>query len=104
MTNRWGFLVLVALDPGPLRFHLLRDAVEGISEKMLSQTLKLLIRDGLIERRVVPAVPPQVSYALTSLGAGITPRLDSIADWIGQNLDAIGQAQDRYDRDNQSQV
>lgn len=99
VTGRWGFLILIALAPGPLRFHLLRDGVEGISEKMLSQTLKLLIRDGLVSRSVAATVPPQVSYALTPMGREIARRLDEVSAWIGAHVGMIARAQEDYDRE-----
>src|SRR3982074_2915838 len=68
VTSRWAPHIVSALRDGPLRFFELRDAIDGITEKMLSQKLRVLVRDGLIERTVVPSTPPQVSYELTELG------------------------------------
>ncbi|MEV4896171.1 helix-turn-helix domain-containing protein [Nonomuraea sp. NPDC055795] len=68
VTSRWGMLIMVALRDGPLRFYLLRDRIGGISEKMLSQSLRGLVRDGLVHREVEPSVPPKVTYSLTGLG------------------------------------
>jgi len=99
VTSRWGFLVLIALFDGPLRFYLLRGAVQGISEKMLSQSLKLLIRDGLVLRTVEPTVPPQVTYELTSSGKEIAEQLDKVSAWIGENVSHIALSQSRYDND-----
>lgn len=99
VTSRWGFLVLIALFDGPLRFYLLRGAVQGISEKMLSQSLKLLIRDGLVLRTVEPTIPPQVTYELTSSGKEIAERLDKVSAWIGENVPHIALSQSRYDND-----
>lgn len=100
VTSRWGFLVLIALVDQPLRFYLLRNHVEGISEKMLSQTVKLLVRDGLIVRHVEPTIPPQVSYELTEMGRGIAERLDKVSQWIGEHVTDIEQAQKRFDQIN----
>ncbi|WP_200940209.1 helix-turn-helix domain-containing protein [Devosia sp. Root436] len=80
VTSRWALLILASLSVGPMRFHMLRDRVDGISEKMLSQTLKTLCRDGLIDRTVEPTVPPQVTYELTQIGlelAGLLRELSS---------------------------
>src|SRR3954453_2712293 len=66
--SKWGSLALLALGEGGYRFNALRRRVEGVSEKMLSQTLQALERDGLVVREVVTAIPPRVEYALTPLG------------------------------------
>ncbi|TGG90265.1 transcriptional regulator [Natronospirillum operosum] len=97
VTSRWGFLILIALADGPLRFYVLRNSVEGISEKMLSQTLKLLMRDGLVSRHVEETIPPRVTYALTDMGHAITTHLNGVSNWIGDHVDAIAQAQKQFD-------
>lgn len=97
ITSRWAMLVLVSLYDGPRRFHQLRDGIEGISEKMLSQTLKTLARDGLLQRDVEPTVPPQVSYQLTTLGQSLTEELRGLIGWIGGHIDAVLQAQRAHD-------
>ena len=83
VTSRWGILVLIALADGPLRFYILRNEVECVSEKILSQTLKLLMRDGLVLRSVETSVPPKVSYELTAMGHGLAARLSGVSSWIG---------------------
>jgi DNA-binding HxlR family transcriptional regulator len=97
VSARWGVLVLTALLVGDLRFYQLRDRIEGVSEKMLAQTLRTLVRDGLVQREVEPVTPPQVSYRLTALGEGITARLGGLTDWIRDNAAAILAAQAAYD-------
>jgi DNA-binding HxlR family transcriptional regulator len=97
VSGRWGVLVLTALLAGDLRFYQLRDRIEGVSEKMLAQTLRTLVRDGLVHREVEPMTPPQVSYRLTALGMGITARLGDLTDWIRDNAAAILVAQAAYD-------
>lgn len=97
ITSRWGILVLVALKDGSLRFHQVRDRIEGISEKMLAQNLRVLARDGLLERTVRPTAPPEVSYALTPLGHQAVARLCEVVTWISQSAEAILAAQARYD-------
>ena len=89
VTSRWAVLVLTAMVDGPLRFYELRDKVEKVSEKMLSQTLRTLMQDGFVAREVAPTSPPAVSYALTPLGVGITEPLRALTDWIRDHADAI---------------
>ncbi|MBE1532170.1 winged helix-turn-helix transcriptional regulator [Actinomadura algeriensis] len=98
VTGRWGVLVLTALHGGDLRFFELRDRIEGISEKMLSQTLRTLVRDGLVLRTVEPTVPPRVTYALTDLGRGIGEPLRALTGWIRTHAAEIAAARDAHDR------
>lgn len=98
VTSRWGVLILSALTDGPQRFYELRDRIEGVSEKMLSQNLRVLTRDGLVERTVTPTVPIQVTYRLTTLGADLTLRLRALVSWIGDHTDQILDAQLRHDQ------
>jgi DNA-binding HxlR family transcriptional regulator len=81
ITSRWGALVLTGLCDGPLRFSELRTKIQGISEKMLSQTLRTLVTDGLVARSVEPSSPPKVSYRLTDLGEGLSEHLRRLFDW-----------------------
>jgi DNA-binding HxlR family transcriptional regulator len=97
VTSRWGTLVLAALVEGPHRFAALRNKVAGISEKMLSQTLKQLVRAGLVDRSVQATVPPQVTYALTSLGSDLATPLCQLIHWIGAHTDDLLTAQQNYD-------
>jgi len=89
VTSRWGVLLLVALLAGTHRFSELRHKVNGISEKMLAQTLQWLEGDGFVERISYPVVPPHVEYTLTPLGQEIGKKVESLADWIETNLPAI---------------
>ncbi|AOS63196.1 transcriptional regulator, HxlR family [Actinoalloteichus hymeniacidonis] len=98
IASRWGILVLAALRDGPLRFSAIRDRIDGISEKMLAQNLRLMVRDGLVDRAVEPTAPPQVSYALTPLGDELTVPLQGMLDWVALRAHDIVAAQDRYDR------
>lgn len=99
LTSRWGLLAIVALSRGPHRFYMLRDSIGGISEKMLSQTMLTLTRDGLVHRTVDPTIPPKVTYSLTPLGQEIAPRLRTITEWIGNRIEVISEAQTRFDTD-----
>lgn len=97
VSNRWGGLVLGALRERDLRYSEIRARVGGISEKMLAQTLDVLERDGLIERRSYPVVPPHVEYALSASGRELAGRLMDLFDWIGANVETFVRAQKRYD-------
>lgn len=96
-TGRWTLLILWSLKSGPVRFYRIRDAVEGISERVLSSSLKELCRHGLISRHVEPSVPPKVSYRLTQCGEGLLDVMDHLTGWIAKELDGIEVAKRRYD-------
>lgn len=93
VTSRWGVLVLVALMEGTHRFSDLRRKVGGVSEKMLAQTLQCLERDGFINRVSLPVVPPHVEYTLTPMGVEVGHKVESLADWIEDNLTRIMKVQ-----------
>ncbi|MER6673585.1 helix-turn-helix domain-containing protein [Streptomyces sp. NPDC000983] len=97
VTGRWGALTLGALHEGPLRFNELRRRVDGVSEKMLSQTLHALERDGLVDREAQPTNPPRVDYELTPLGRGVAERLLDLIHFVEGRMDGVLQARDRYD-------
>lgn len=98
VNSRWGTLILLSLRDQTLRFYELRDRIGGISEKMLSQNLRLLVRDGLIEREVEPTTPPKVSYALTELGQEAAVPLQDLLDWIQRRAFDVVRAQRRHDK------
>jgi DNA-binding HxlR family transcriptional regulator len=89
VTSRWGVLLLVGLLSGTHRFSELRRKVNGISEKMLAQTLQWLESDGFVERIAYPVIPPHVEYRLTPLGQEIGKKVEALADWIEMNLAGI---------------
>jgi DNA-binding HxlR family transcriptional regulator len=95
--DRWSLLVLYALENGTLRFQELRRTVDGVSQKMLTQTVRALERDGLISRTIYPSVPPKVEYSLTPLGRGLTERISAIRMWAYDNIDDIEQARREFD-------
>jgi DNA-binding HxlR family transcriptional regulator len=97
ITGRWGLLILVALVPDSMRFHVLRDSIVGVSEKMLAETLRTLTRDGLVRRMVEPTTPPRVSYELTQLGRGVSEPMLAVMGWLGDNIDEIQACQARFD-------
>jgi DNA-binding HxlR family transcriptional regulator len=98
VTNRWTLLILWALKGGTLRFYALRDSVEGISERVLSQNLKALCRAGLIERKVEPTIPPKVSYTLLPSSYQLLDIMGRLTSWIGENVMGVRDAQRRYDQ------
>lgn len=90
VTSKWGVLVLLALAEGaPLRWSELRRRAEGVSEKMLAQTLRTLQSDGLVDRHAQPVVPPHVEYSLTALGHELADHLVPLMDWIATNAGQI---------------
>ncbi|MFE2887754.1 winged helix-turn-helix transcriptional regulator [Streptomyces sp. NPDC059272] len=97
VTGRWGGLTLYALHEGSLRFNELRRRVDGVSEKMLSQTLHALERDGLVHREAQPTNPPRVDYELTPLGHGVAERLKDLVDFVESRMDDVLAARTRYD-------
>jgi DNA-binding HxlR family transcriptional regulator len=98
VAGKWGILCLLALGEGDYRFNALRRRVEGVSEKMLSQTLQTLERDGMVARDVRSAIPPRVEYALTPLGAQVAQRLKGLADLIEGSVADVLAAREAYDR------
>lgn len=98
ITGRWGTLVLAGLHNGPVRFNELRRRVDGVSEKMLSQTLHALERDGFVERTVQSTIPPRVEYSLTPQGQETAALLARLVDHLEAAMPAIMVAQDRYDQ------
>src|SRR5919199_6484049 len=97
VTGRWGALTLGALYEGPFRFNELRRRVDGVSEKMLSQTLHALERDGLVHREAQPTNPPRVDYELTALGREVAERLLSLIRFVEGSMDDVLAARARYD-------
>ncbi|AYV32777.1 helix-turn-helix transcriptional regulator [Streptomyces sp. CJ_13] len=86
VTSRWGVWVLIALRSDDLRFYELRESIKGISEKMLAQTLRALVQDGLVWRQVEPTTPPQVTYGLTEFGQDVGEPLTDLFDRITKRL------------------
>ncbi|KIA60200.1 winged helix-turn-helix transcriptional regulator [Nocardia vulneris] len=89
ITSRWGVLILAALRDRPLRFYVLRDRIDGISEKMLSQNLRTFTDYGFTERIVEPTIPPRVTYALTPMGAELAEQLHGLLTWVGAHAEGI---------------
>ncbi|PDP86716.1 transcriptional regulator [Glycomyces fuscus] len=97
LSNKWVCLVLGSLSSGPRRFGALRRHLDGITQKMLTQTLRELERAGLVDRRVFPTTPPQVEYGLTPLGENLETLLGSVRTWSEEHIDAITAARAAYD-------
>ena len=97
ITGRWGTLVLLGLYDGPTRFNELRRRVDGVSEKMLSQTLHALERDGFVDRTVHTAIPPRVEYSLTPLGGQTTKLLVELVNHLESRMPEVLAARDVYD-------
>lgn len=89
VTSKWGVLVLVSLSERPHRWSELRRRAEGISEKMLAQTLKILEADGLVHREQQPVMPPRVDYSLTDRGQELAQVLVPLLRWVGDRADEI---------------
>ena len=89
VTSKWGVLVLVALSQSPHRWGELRRTVQGISEKMLAQTLRVLESDGFVLRTAQPTIPPRVDYSLTDRGRELSTKLLPLMAWIADNADEI---------------
>lgn len=96
-TGRWGSLTLGALHEGSLRFNELRRRVDGVSEKMLAQTLHALERDGLVLREAQPVNPPRVDYELTPFGRDVTERLLGLIRFVEGRMDDVLASRTRYD-------
>lgn len=95
--DKWAVLILILLARGTKRFNELRRTIDGVSQKMLSQTLKSLERDGLVSRRVIPTVPVNVEYSITPLGMTLHEAVDPLRVWAETHIGAVEAAQARYD-------
>jgi DNA-binding HxlR family transcriptional regulator len=95
--DKWSVLVVVLLGEGTRRFSELQRAIDGISQRMLTRTLRSLERDGLLTRTVHPTVPPRVDYALTDLGRTLLEPVAAVAEWAARNRDAIQASRSRHD-------
>jgi len=97
IADKWTVLLLGILEQGPKRFNALLRDVDGLSQKMLSQVLKSLERDGLVTRTAYPTVPVTVEYAITPLGQTLTATLDCLRRWAVDNIETVLGAQRLYD-------
>lgn len=95
--GKWSLLILCALKAGPMRTGSMMRTIQGISQKMLTQTLRSLERSGLIERKSYPEVPPRVEYSLTPLGATLSVLVMQFEHWVLDNYDQVMAAQAHFD-------
>ncbi|WP_315720566.1 MULTISPECIES: helix-turn-helix domain-containing protein [unclassified Bradyrhizobium] len=95
--DKWSVFVIMMLQDGPKRFNELKRLVGGISQRMLTLTLRGLERDGLVTRTVFPTIPPRVDYELTDLGRGLSQPVQALGQWATQHQEQIEQARSRFD-------
>ncbi len=96
--DKWTVLIVRSLGGGPRRFNELKRLIGGISQRMLTLTLKNLERDGLVTRTVTPSIPPRVDYELTDLGHSLRKPVDALGEWALTNMARIDAARDRFDQ------
>nr|WP_245900990.1 helix-turn-helix domain-containing protein [Prauserella shujinwangii] len=96
--DKWTLLTITVLASGPLRFTALHEQVAGISQRMLSQTLRALTRDGLVTRTAYPQVPPRVEYALTPLGHSLSEAVDGLVHWVRDHQSDILRHRENFER------
>jgi DNA-binding HxlR family transcriptional regulator len=102
--DKWTVYVVALLGTGTMRFSEIRRAVEGISPRMLTVTLRALERDGLLDRRVYPVIPPRVEYTLTELGESLLDHVRALVDWSADHTGDILAARQRYDASQAAEV
>jgi DNA-binding HxlR family transcriptional regulator len=95
--DKWTMQVIAELGEGQRRFSELQRAITGVSQRMLTLTLKNLERDGLVSRTVTPSVPPRVDYALTDLGRSMLAPVQALGEWAAAHIPAMDAARSRYD-------
>jgi DNA-binding HxlR family transcriptional regulator len=96
--EKWSVLLVVLLELGPRRFNDLKRSIPGISQRMLTLTLRSLERDGLVERTVVPRIPPHVSYGLTEVGQSLCVPIRALCEWAEDNVEVIDIARKRFEK------
>ncbi|MEV0299038.1 helix-turn-helix domain-containing protein [Nocardia sp. NPDC050710] len=97
IANKWALLIIETIGDDTLRFSQLRDGIDGISHKMLTQNLRMMERNGLVERTVYPTVPPRVEYRLTESGRALRATVDAMCDWTHRYLGDIEESRRRFD-------
>ena len=96
--DKWTVLIIVLLGDGPKRFNEIKRLVGGISQRMLTLTLRGLERDGLVTRTLFPTIPPRVDYELTPLGRSLWSAVEPLGSWARDHIKDIHQARDKFDR------
>ena len=99
--DKWSVFVIMMLIDGPQRFNELKRKINGISQRMLTLTLRGLERDGLVTRTVFPTIPPRVDYELTDLGRGLWLPVEALGQWARDHQSEIEDARARFDRRNE---
>lgn len=99
ITGKWSVLIIMLLRQRSLRFSELKRGIEGISQRMLTLTLRNLERDGLVRRRATPSIPPRVDYELTALGHSLAEPVQAVGKWAFDHLPEIETSRNRYDRE-----
>ena len=97
IADKWSILTIMMLSDGTKRFSELQRGIEGISQRMLTLTLRGLERDGLVTREVFPTIPPRVEYTLTPLGSSLRTPVNALGQWVMANLPEIDAARRRFD-------
>lgn len=98
--DKWSMLIVMNLAAGPRRFNELKRQIDGISQRMLTLSLRGLERDGLVSRKVTPSIPPRVDYALTELGISLREPVQHLGNWAIAHIDCIRSAQQAFDQAN----
>ena len=96
--DKWSLYIIATLKEGPVRFNELRRQIDGISQRMLTITLRGLERDGLVKRTMFPTIPPRVEYELTEVGRTLLTPVMALVTWAGANQENIQDARIRYDK------
>jgi len=96
--DKWSVLIVVLLELRPCRFNDLKRSIPGISQRMLTLTLRSLERDGLVERTVLPQIPPYVSYGLTEVGQSLCVPVRALCEWAEDNVAVIESARKRFEK------
>jgi DNA-binding HxlR family transcriptional regulator len=104
VTDKWAVLLILLLKERPYRFNQMRRTVGGVSQKMLTQTLRNLERDGLVRREVYATTPPQVEYTLTPLGLELCRALDGMREWAESHVQEVLDARERFDARSQART
>jgi DNA-binding HxlR family transcriptional regulator len=97
ISDKWSMMVMTVLDNGPVRFNGIKRRIEGITQKALTDCLRRLERNGLVERRVIPTSPVGVEYEITPLGRTLQPPFKALYAWTVQNMPIVDEARSRFD-------
>jgi DNA-binding HxlR family transcriptional regulator len=98
IADKWSMMILTVLDDGPLRFNAIKRRLEGVTQRALTQSLRRLERNGLVERRVLPVSPVAVEYEITTLGRTLQPPFKALYAWTMDNLPDVERARSAFDR------